>query len=61
MGWQQLADIYRTAADEYAEQRVEPPTACPNDGQPLEPGPGGVLHCRFDGWQWPRDAEGVCG
>lgn len=35
-----------------------PPVACPNDGEPLRPGPAaemGVLYCPFDGFQYPRD------
>lgn len=38
--------------------RTQPPVACPNDGEPLIPGPPGqpgVLFCRFDGFQYPRD------
>ncbi len=44
----QYEDFYRSA----------PPTACPNDGEPLREGPPespGVLWCIYDGWQYPRD------
>ena len=52
MSWEQLLDIAREAALERERASSEPPVACPNDGEPLEKGPGGVLHCRFDGWTW---------
>ena len=49
MSWEQLLTIVKERPE------VNPPVACPNDGTPLQPAPGGVLHCPFDGWQWPRD------
>lgn len=55
MGWDTLLDIMAQAREDSNRARTEPPSACPNDGEPLEPGPGGVLHCRNDGWQYPRD------
>jgi hypothetical protein len=55
MSWQQLIDIRREAAQLVHAQRVALPTACPRDGEPLRTGPGGVLWCPFDGWQYPRD------
>ena len=54
MSWQTLLDIRKEAAAEYAADRRDPPTACPNDGEPLEQVEG-QLHCRFDGWTWPGD------
>ena len=50
MGWSQLSAILAEAAEE--ANRVDPPTACPNDGTPLTKGPDGVLHCTLDGWIW---------
>jgi len=49
MSWNQLLNIFR-------ERRPAPcpPVACPNDGEPLEQGPDGRLHCPFDGWTWPN-------
>ncbi len=55
MSWEQLAVIEKERQTEAAE--LVAPVACPNDGTPLQAGPGGVLHCPFDGWQWPRDAR----
>lgn len=50
ISWEQLLDITREAR-EYAEaEREEEPTACPNDGEPLERDPNGRLRCHFDGW-----------
>lgn len=56
MAWEELADIYRQAADERRAELAAPPQACPNDGEPLEQTEAGILFCPFDGWQWPRDA-----
>jgi hypothetical protein len=58
VSWQQLGDIAREAAAEREAERSRPPVACPRCGEPLEPGPPGSsaeLHCRFDGFQFPRD------
>jgi len=52
MSWRSLLSIYREAEAEDEATEDQPPTACPNDGEPLEEGPGGVLHCGFDGWIW---------
>lgn len=52
MSWEKLLDIRNAAVQEAAERVSEPPAACPNDGEPLETGPNGELHCRFDGWIW---------
>lgn len=50
MGWEQLLDIAREAADLAAQEAASPPVACPQDGEPLLTGPNGVLYCRFCGW-----------
>lgn len=60
MSWQQLLDIRKLARAEWErDPNVQgPPTACPNDGEPLLPGPpsnAGIYYCPYDGWQWPRD------
>jgi hypothetical protein len=52
MSWRSLISIYREAEDEAEASESQPPTACPNDGQPLRSGPRGELHCDFDGWVW---------
>lgn len=51
MSWEQLTAIYETAAAEQEAADSVAPTACPNDGEPLEEREG-VLHCPFDGWVW---------
>jgi hypothetical protein len=51
MSWEQLREIAREAAEEALAERLRPPEACPNDGEPLEPGPDDRLHCRYDGWR----------
>lgn len=52
MSWYELLGIYELAADEQRDNQEQPPTACPNDGEPLDEGPNGELHCPFDGWIW---------
>jgi len=34
-----------------------PPLVCPNDGEPLLPGPQDVLYCPYDGWQYVPTIE----
>lgn len=59
MGW----DLWSTLQSQAAYQAYYSttlPVACPNDGQPLFPGPPsepGILFCQFDGWQYPRDYD----
>jgi hypothetical protein len=55
MSWYQLLDIYKQDQAWRQWYANQPPVACPNDGTPLEEGPGGELFCRHDGWQYPRD------
>ncbi len=60
-GW----DLYSTLVQqaEYEQYyRSVPPVACPNDGEPLTPGPPStpnILFCKFDGWQFPRDWDPI--
>ncbi len=56
MAWDDLLAILRERRTEFQRTRTEPPTACPNDGEPLQVSPRGGLFCPFDGWRWPRDA-----
>ena len=55
MSWEQLLDIFHENVEELRAWESHPPVSCPNDGYPLEQGPDGVLHCVFDGWQYPRE------
>lgn len=57
MGNDLLATL-REQAEYVNYYRSAPPMACPNDGEPLQVGPpdsDGMLYCRFDGFQYPRD------
>ncbi len=60
-GWWRLLAIHRDARAEYRAERRDPPLACPFDGEPLQSGPGGTLHCPFDGWTWPKDPDPLRG
>jgi hypothetical protein len=60
VSWYQLLDIRKQGRLEFEMDPtvIGPPTACPNDGEPLQPGPpsdAGIWFCKYDGWQWPRD------
>lgn len=50
--WEQLLSIRQEAAEWRRAELATPPAACPNDGEPLKSGPGGVLYCPYDGWRW---------
>ena len=52
MGWEQLVEIRRLDCTERAEAFLQAPSACPNDGEPLQVGPHGELFCVFDGWRY---------
>lgn len=56
MGWEQLGDIAREAAEERRAREAQPPEACPRDGEPLDD-QRGTRHCSFCGYQWPRDGR----
>lgn len=60
MSWYQLLDIRKQARLEFERDPfvVGPPSACPNDGEPLiasPPSESGTWFCPFDGWKWPND------
>lgn len=61
VSWWQLDSVLKEQAEYAQYYRSQPPVACPNDGQPLEPGPPqepeGSLFCKFDGWTFPRDYD----
>jgi hypothetical protein len=52
VSWEELLDILAGDAQLAREESTARPTACPNDGHPLETGPNGELHCVFDGFVW---------
>jgi len=60
MAWETLLATLKERRDDYRTDRATPPTACPNDGQPLD-AVGGKLHCPYDGWTWPEDPNPLFG
>ena len=56
MSWQQLVSILEEAREVDAQEAAKTPVECPNDYTTLQTGPGGVLFCPWDGWQYPGDA-----
>lgn len=48
-GWYGLLAIEQEYRQVLAEERSTPPVACPEDGEPLETGPNGELHCKWHG------------
>ena len=57
MSWDQLIAIKEENREAQIQNASEPPGACPRDGTPLEILANGIRHCRFDGYQWPRDGK----
>ncbi len=58
MSWYQMLDVLKQAQMEFDYYANRPPASCPNDGEPLIPGPQSAentLFCRYDGWTFPRD------
>lgn len=60
MSWEQLQSIIESARRDRELDDATAPVACPNDGEPLETGPGGELHCKFDGWIWDGQPIRYC-
>lgn len=61
MSWDQLLSIYDKARRELADERAQPPAACPNDGEPLEATGTGTWHCRFGGEIFSSDGTQLDG
>jgi len=55
MSWYALLGTLIERATVKRTLESQPPRACPNDGEPLQPTRDGGLRCPFDGWQWPDD------
>ena len=56
MGWYQLIDIAREAAEERRAREAQPPEACPHDGEPLRDHDG-IWFCLFCDYEYPRDGR----
>jgi len=56
MGWENLLATLKEARQLAREDATKVPVECPNDFTTLVEGPGGTLHCPWDGWTYPRDA-----
>lgn len=54
MSWEQYGSIIAEAMVYVEEERTEPPTACPYDGEPLDASPRGGLFCPLGNYEWPR-------
>jgi hypothetical protein len=51
-GWYGLLAIVAECIAEHQAAATATPVACPNDGEPLEPGGSrGGLHCPYDGYR----------
>jgi hypothetical protein len=57
MAWEQLLSIYAEAEAYVRDEQITPPTACPFDGEPLDVGDNGVLHCPWGNYEYPRDGR----
>lgn len=56
MSWEQMLNIVQEARDIDAAELAKVPAECPNDYTALVDAGNGILHCPWDGWQYPRDA-----
>lgn len=56
MAWDTLVGIIAEARELERENATKIPVECPNDYTTLVAGPGGTLHCPWDGWTYPQDA-----
>lgn len=54
MSWEQLLNIFDQQRQDVEEFERTPPVACPIDGEPLEVGPRGELHCPCGNYTWPE-------
>lgn len=52
MAWEELLNEFRADQLERQIDDATPPTACPNDGEPLHESANGELRCISDGWVW---------
>lgn len=52
MSWAQLLGQLRAAEEDVRRVADMKPQACPNDGEPLQPAPGGAYHCQWGGEIW---------
>lgn len=52
MSWYQLLSQLRAADEDLRRVAASQPQACPNDGEPLQPAPGGAWHCQWGGEIW---------
>lgn len=56
--WYALTSIYAEASEYMRRERVDPPVACPYDGEPLSRTPDGHgLFCKWGNYQYPRDGR----
>lgn len=53
MSWRQYEAILTEAAAYMEQERLNPPVACPFDGEPLRPSPRGGLFCLLGDYDWP--------
>lgn len=54
MAWEQFLSIVVEASKYMEDEQVEPPTACPYDGEPLRSSPTGGLFCLLGNYEWPQ-------
>jgi hypothetical protein len=57
VAWEQLLSIYAEVTAYARDEQITAPTACPYDGEPLDAGDNGVLHCRWGNYTWPQDGR----
>lgn len=53
MSWEQLQAIMDENRTEAQAAAIEPPSACPIDGEPLDVNAQGVRNCPLGNFRWP--------
>lgn len=54
MSWEQYSSLLAEAIGYVEDERTQPPTACPYDGEPLDEAPRGGLFCPLGNYRWPQ-------
>jgi len=52
VSWFQLLGQLTAAEEDLRQLADSQPQACPVDGEPLQPAPGGAFHCQWGGEVW---------
>lgn len=52
MSWEQIEETLRANRDDRRAEAMQPPVACPIDGEPLDVRPDGSRSCPLGNYTW---------